>query len=43
MPNGVTHVRWQFPREDRYGNVYPTPLTVTAPASENIAIATITG
>ena len=43
MPNGITRVRWQFPRQDRYGNTYPTPLSVTVPASDNIAVATIHG
>ena len=43
MPNGISRVRWQFPRQDRYGNTYPTPLSVTVPARDNLAIATIHG
>ena len=43
MPNGISRVRWQFPRQDRYGNTYPTPLSVTVPAQDNLAIATIHG
>jgi hypothetical protein len=43
MPNGVARVRWQFPRQDRAGAVYPSVLSVTVAATENVAVATITG
>jgi hypothetical protein len=43
MPNGVTRVRWQFPRQDHYGYVYKAPLTLNIPVRGNYAIATIPG
>jgi hypothetical protein len=43
MPNGIARVRWQFPRQDRYGNIYATSLSVTVSAQDNVAVATIHG
>ena len=43
MPNNVTRVRWQFPRQDHYGYVYKAPLTLNIAVHGNYAIATIPG
>lgn len=43
IPNNVTWVRWQFPRQDRYGYLYKAPLTLNVPVRGNYAIATIPG
>jgi hypothetical protein len=41
VPDGVTRIRWQFPRQDSYGYVYKAPLTVNVPVIQNVAIALI--
>jgi hypothetical protein len=41
VPNNVTQIRWQYPRQDAYGYVYKAPLTVTVPVHSNVAVATV--
>jgi hypothetical protein len=41
VPDGVTRIRWQFPRQDSYGYVYKAPLTINVPVIQNVAIALI--
>ena len=43
MPNDVARVRWQLPRQDRYGYVYSAPLALSIPARGNLAIAVVHG
>ena len=42
VPDRVARIRWQFSRQDSYGYVYKTPLTVNIPVVQNVAIAVIT-
>jgi hypothetical protein len=41
VPDSVTRIRWQFPRQDSYGYVYKAPLTINVPVIQNVAIALI--
>lgn len=41
VPNQVARIRWQLPRQDRYGYVYKAALTINIPVHGNTAIATI--
>ncbi len=43
VPDRVARIRWQFPRQDQYGYVYKTPLTVNVQVRQNVAIATVKG
>lgn len=42
-PNNITRVRWALPRQDRYGYVYKSPMTIDIPVRNNVFVTTIPG